>query len=88
MRPDVADEYRRLVREMQRLALEIQLQQPDAEPVDVEVDLSRITVPVTIYTGGRDFPTYRAIGERLARRPYRTPKTTHPPRLGAVTSPR
>jgi pimeloyl-ACP methyl ester carboxylesterase len=63
----VADEQRRLVREMQRLALELQLQDPDAEPPDVEVDLSEITAPVTIFTGARDFPTYRAIGERLAR---------------------
>jgi pimeloyl-ACP methyl ester carboxylesterase len=63
----VADEQRRLVREMQRLALEVQLAQPDAEPVAVEVDLSEITIPVTIYTGTRDFPTYHAIGERLAR---------------------
>ena len=84
VQPGVADEHRRLVREMQRLALEIQLQQPDAEPVDVEIDLSAITVPV------RSTPA-PATSRRTARSASawrascRTPPTSTS--TGRVTSP-
>ena len=69
VQPDVPDESRRLVREMQRLAVELQSADPDAEPGDVDIDLAAIAVPVTVYTGGRDFETFERTGRvRAARR--------------------
>jgi 3-oxoadipate enol-lactonase len=74
VQPDVADESRRLVREMQRLSFAHYEAQPEAEPGAVEIDLAAIDVPTTIYTGARDFGTYRRIGEHLARQ---MPQATH-----------
>jgi pimeloyl-ACP methyl ester carboxylesterase len=67
VQPEVDEQARELVRDMQRRAFELQLARPDAEPEDVEIDLAAITVPVTIVTGERDFPTFHRIAEQLER---------------------
>jgi 3-oxoadipate enol-lactonase len=67
VQPDVPDDRRAFVREMHRHSLEVQFEDLEAEPEDVEIDLAKIDMPVTIFTGARDFETFRRIGERLAR---------------------
>ena len=67
VQPDVPEDRRQLLRDMQRRALDLQLEQPDAEPADVEVELAAIAVPTTVFTGARDFAAYTRVGERLAR---------------------
>ncbi|MFJ2804890.1 alpha/beta fold hydrolase [Kitasatospora sp. NPDC087271] len=65
--PEAGDEARELVRRMQRRAFEVQA---DAEvgPTDDEADLSRITVPCLVVTGGHDLDDFRQIADSLATR--------------------
>ena len=66
VQPDVDDATRTLVREMQRRAFELQLERPDVEPEEVEVDLPTVRAPATVVTGARDFELFRRIGAHLA----------------------
>jgi len=66
VQPDVDDATRTLVREMQRRAFDLQLERPDVEPEEVEVDLHAITAPATVFTGARDFELFRRVGVHLA----------------------
>jgi 3-oxoadipate enol-lactonase len=68
--PEATEECRELVRDMQRHALEVQLAaeaaSPPPEPIPVEVDPSRITVPSLVVSGGRDMDLFQDIGRHLA----------------------
>jgi pimeloyl-ACP methyl ester carboxylesterase len=59
--PSIAD----LVADMSRKAFELQ-RGVDAQERDVPVDLSAITVPVLVVSGGRDFPDFARMADRVA----------------------
>jgi 3-oxoadipate enol-lactonase len=58
---------REMVRQMQRHAFEVQLAAPDEHtPIRVETDLSAITAPTLLVSGGRDLPDFREIAAALS----------------------
>jgi 3-oxoadipate enol-lactonase len=66
VQPDVDAATRERVAAMQRRNIELQIAGGDVEPEEIEVDLSQITVPVTVVSGGRDFPMFARIADALA----------------------
>jgi pimeloyl-ACP methyl ester carboxylesterase len=66
VQPDIEPATRERIAEMQRTAIELQIADPDAEPEDIEIDPAAITVPVTLVSGGRDYPMFTRIADRLA----------------------
>jgi pimeloyl-ACP methyl ester carboxylesterase len=68
--PDATAECRDLVREMQRHAFEVQLtaeaQDPAPQLVPVEVDLSQVSVPTLVVSGGRDMDHFQNVAQHLA----------------------
>ena len=70
--PEASEPTRERVRLMQRHAFEVQLAAPEEyEPVEVAVDLSAITAPSLVVSGGKDLPDFRLIAARLTS-PSRT----------------
>jgi 3-oxoadipate enol-lactonase len=64
--PEASEQVREQVREMQRHAFDLQL---DAENVELRApgpDLSAITVPSLVVSGGHDLPDFREIATELA----------------------
>jgi pimeloyl-ACP methyl ester carboxylesterase len=64
--PRADEATREKVRAMQRGVFEIQLAAAEVEPVDVEADLSAITAPTLLISGGHDLPDFGQIAARLA----------------------
>jgi pimeloyl-ACP methyl ester carboxylesterase len=54
-----------LVFDMQRRAFEVQMAAEEVEPTEVDVDLSRLTMPTTIYFGAHDFDYFEQIARHL-----------------------
>jgi len=75
LQPEVDGATRALFREMQSHAFQVQLAAGDQEHEhDVEVDLSRITCPATVVSGGRDLSWFRAVADHLVAE---LPRATH-----------
>ena len=75
LQPEVDEATRALFREMQSHAFQVQLAAGDQEHEhDVEVDLSRITCPATVVSGGRDLSWFRAVADHLVAE---LPRATH-----------
>ncbi|GAA4724324.1 alpha/beta fold hydrolase [Phytohabitans rumicis] len=67
--PDADEATREKVRRMQRHAFEVQLAVTDEpEPIRVEADLSAITAPSLLVSGGHDLPDFGRIADQLATR--------------------
>jgi len=68
--PDASAECRDLVREMQRHAFEVQLtaeaQDPAPQLVPADVDLSKVSVPTLVVSGGRDIDHFQDVAQHLA----------------------
>jgi pimeloyl-ACP methyl ester carboxylesterase len=85
--PEASEPTRERVRLMQRHAFEVQLAAPEEyEPVEVAVDLSAITAPSLVVSGGKDLPDFRLIAARLTAllpgsRPAELPWAGHLPTL-------
>jgi 3-oxoadipate enol-lactonase len=54
-----------LLFDMQRRAFDVQMAVEEVEPTEVEVDLSSLTTPTTIYFGGHDFDYFEQIARHL-----------------------
>jgi len=66
LQPEVDEATRELFREMQSHAFQVQLAAGDqVHEDDVEIDLSRITCPATIVSGGLDLAWFRAVADHL-----------------------
>jgi 3-oxoadipate enol-lactonase len=66
--PDADESARELVRDMQRRAYDLQLAAgPDDDVRELDVDLERLTMPVTVVFGSRDLDFFGAIARELAR---------------------
>ncbi|GAB3644452.1 alpha/beta hydrolase [Streptomyces sparsus] len=64
--PDADETAREAVRRMQRLAFEVQLAAAEEfEPVETAVDLSAVSAPSLIVSGGHDLADFREIAARL-----------------------
>jgi 3-oxoadipate enol-lactonase len=64
--PSADEDARRLVRTMQRRALDIQSAAGDVEGRDLDVSPDRIGMPTTIFVGEHDQPFFHDIAEALA----------------------
>ena len=67
LQPEVDEATRELFREMQSHAFQVQLAAGDLQvhEDDVEIDLSRITCPATVVSGGIDLAWFRAVADQL-----------------------
>jgi pimeloyl-ACP methyl ester carboxylesterase len=66
--PDADEAARELVRDMQRRAYDVQLAAgDDVDDRELEVDLSRLTMPTTVAFGGHDLDFFENIARELAR---------------------
>ena len=64
--PEATEQTRELVERMQRRAFEVQLAvAEDPEEDEPEVDLSRLTMPTLLVSGGKDLEQFRNIAEHL-----------------------
>lgn len=66
--PDADDWARELVRDMQRRAYDVQLAAgDDVDDRELDVDLTRLTMPTTVVFGGHDVDWFADIARQLAR---------------------
>lgn len=66
--PDASRETRALVYTMQHRAFEMQLAEPEAEPLHPsELDIAGIDKPALVVSGGRDLLYFRAVARHLAQ---------------------
>jgi 3-oxoadipate enol-lactonase len=63
--PDADDAARELLRDMQRQAFEVQLAADEVDPEDVAVDLTRVTMPTTVFYGAKDLDFFANVAHHL-----------------------
>ncbi|MEU0094551.1 alpha/beta hydrolase [Kribbella sp. NPDC006257] len=66
--PDADDEARELLRTMQRRAYELQVPAGDVDNEELPVDPARLTMPVRMFTGAKDFAWFTDCANYLAER--------------------
>lgn len=63
--PDADESARAAVREMQRLAFDVQLAADDVDSPEVEVDLTAVRAPCLAFSGRHDLADFREIAARM-----------------------
>jgi pimeloyl-ACP methyl ester carboxylesterase len=66
--PEAGDEARELLRDLQRRAYELQVPAGDVDNEELPVAPDRLTMPVHLFTGGKDFAWFTDCAQYLADR--------------------